>query len=538
MEQTSLRWVIATLVQKVLKGIGLKTIDKQFLFSYILIFIFASVSAVSLYINMDASANTLNMAGAQRMLSQRVAKEALLTTYGVESKATVRKTIARFETVHSALLNGSGKLDIEAVTDPATLKTLNDTWALWERYRNHINRYMADPQQEDLQGIHALAPQVLKTMNKAVGQMAKISNDAAMAQQYLAMATTLGILLLVVLGRMFGMTWLMSHIEELKNHLQAVSKADFSQKLKIADKDNEVGQIFTAYNEMLTQVGNLIENVGNAAGEVSTGTAQMTRDLGLTADGVDRQHMEIDQIASAMNQMSATVQEVSSNSQQAADAASKANAEASSGQRVVQSTQENIRNMAEQVTTAGDVLVKLNEDSAAVGQVLSVITEIAEQTNLLALNAAIEAARAGEQGRGFAVVADEVRTLAQRTQESAKEINETIGKLQTNAENAVSAMTASQEMADTCVNQTSEANEALGRIVEAVTIIAEMNSQIATATEEQKQVSTEMDRNVHSIATVASQTTDTTRQTVDRSTTISGQMEQLHNLVKRFKVQV
>lgn len=536
MERQDFRWYAAMFVQQILRSIGLKTINGQFLFSYILIFIFASVSAVSLYFNMDASANTLNMAGAQRMLSQRVAKEALLTTYGVEQQITVNATITRFEQVHQALLNGSAELDVERVDDPVARRKLEEVGVLWASYKGHLVGYMRNPDASVLESIHGLSPKVLKTMNQAVGLMAERANAATTQQQYLAMATTLGILLLVVLGRMFGLTWLMNHIDELKLHLQAVSKADFSKKLDIQDSGNEIGQIFEAYNEMLQQVGNLIHNVTEAAGQVSSGTAQMRSDLSEAAHGVDQQHMEISQVASAMNQMTATVQEVSNHSQQAADAAQNANEEAYSGKKVVVSTQQNIKDMADQVAHASVTLKKLEDDSNAVGQVLSVITNIAEQTNLLALNAAIEAARAGEQGRGFAVVADEVRTLAQRTQQSITEIRETIERLQFNAKDAVVTMEQSQQMAGLSVEQTTEANNALGRIVEVVNVIVTMNSQIATATEEQKQVSAEMDQNISSIAAAASQTTETTKQTVDTSNTINAQIDQLQSLVKQFQV--
>lgn len=537
MEQTGFRWVIAAIVQKILRSIGLKTIDKQFLFSYVLIFIFASISAVSLYINMDASADSINLAGAQRMISQRVAKEALLTASGIESRSTVEQSIARFEKVHTALMQGNTELGITAVEDPTTRSQLKAVEATWGVYKTNLINYIDSPDQNELLAIKQLAPQVLKTMNTAVGMMAAAANNDAKNQQYLAMFTTLGILFLVVLGRMFGMTWLMVHIEHLKLHLQAVSKADFSRQLEIHDRENEIGEIYIAYNEMLSQVGNLIHSVSQVAGQVSSGTIQMSSDLSHTARGVDEQHMQLSHVASAMNEMTATVQEVSNNAHQAADAADNANKEASKGQSVVISTQDNILEMAQQVSNASSVLEKLQQDSVAVGNVLSVITGIAEQTNLLALNAAIEAARAGDQGRGFAVVADEVRTLAQRTQESTKEIRKTIEALQGNAIEAVSAMQQSQEKAELSVSQTTEANAALGRIVEAVNVIVAMTSQIATATEEQIKVSSEIDNNITSIASVASQTTATTQQTVTTSDTISGEIDQLQSLVQRFKVE-
>ncbi len=530
-----MRQIIARLIQTGLQTIGIRTFDGQFLFSYVLIFLFALTTAASLYLSMEADAGAINMAGAQRMLSQRVAKEALLAAQGVGDRAQVQKTAETFESAHKTLLDGDAKAGITAVSDPAIRAQLENVAGIWQDYKKAILGYVNAADAAGLKALHEQSPVILKEMNAAVMMMEKAANASVRNQQILALAMTGGILLIVVFGRMFGMTCLMGQVEVLKQHLVKVSEGDFSQRLEVEDDHNEIGQMFAAYNRMLTQVGAIITAVETVIEEVGSGTEHVVGSLRETAGGVRQQNSDIDQVATAMNEMAATVQEVAGHAAQAASAAEQASSEAGSGREVVARTVESIDRLARHVEDAAEAMQKLQADSEQVGQVLEVINGVAEQTNLLALNAAIEAARAGEQGRGFAVVADEVRTLAQRSQHSTEEIRTIIERLQSRAREAAAVMERSQTQAREGVSQTKEAGSALKSIVDAVATITDMNTQIATAAEEQSQVAEEMDRNITRIAGVADNTSRLANDTVGEIEGISGQMQELKLLVRKFR---
>ncbi|MCU7922437.1 MAG: methyl-accepting chemotaxis protein, partial [Candidatus Thiodiazotropha sp. (ex Dulcina madagascariensis)] len=269
--------------------------------------------------------------------------------------------------------------------------------------------------------------------------------------------------------------------------------------------------------------------LASAAEETSVVTAQTTA-------GINQQHTETDQIATAINQMNATVHDVAQNAVHAAEATRNADASSEEGKKVVDKTIEAINQLATEVEQAAKVIHELEQETENIGSVLDVIKSIAEQTNLLALNAAIEAARAGEQGRGFAVVADEVRTLAGRTQQSTQEIEEMISRLQTGANKAVQVMETGKTKTLVGVEQAAAAGKALETINAAVESINNMNTQIASAAEEQSSVTEEINRNITNISQVAEQTSSGAAQTAQASDDLARLAEQLKGLVAQFKV--
>ncbi|HEY9199481.1 MAG TPA: methyl-accepting chemotaxis protein, partial [Gammaproteobacteria bacterium] len=280
--------------------------------------------------------------------------------------------------------------------------------------------------------------------------------------------------------------------------LAAIAAGDFSQLIEVYSGD-ELGRIGMSAREIQTRLGKLIgrvrgtsEQLAAAAEELSAVSAETTRD-------VDQELSEAEQVATAMNEMTATIQEVARNAAQASQAAEQAGTQTRAGNQAVKDVISAIRDLAAEISGAGDVIKGLEADSVTIGSVLDVIRGIAEQTNLLALNAAIEAARAGEQGRGFAVVADEVRTLASRTQQSTREIQQMIERLQSGTRGAVDVMDSSRAKAAVTVERAERAGASLADIDRAVTAINDMNHQIATAAEEQGAVANEVNRNIIAI---------------------------------------
>lgn len=321
--------------------------------------------------------------------------------------------------------------------------------------------------------------------------------------------------------------------EMIVSAMHAMSQGDLTYKVNIQGKD-EFAWMCWEYSQGRKGFSSLVKEILGSAGQLATTAEELSTITEQTNSGVLRQQGEIDQVATAMNGMSATVSEVSNNAANAANEAQEADDSAKDGWQVVNTTIETINNLASEVERTSEVIENLKGDSISIGTVLDVIRDIAEQTNLLALNAAIEAARAGEQGRGFAVVADEVRTLASRTQQSTREINDMIERLQNGANQAVSVMKMGCSKAEESVDQAAKAGEALQSITSAVDNIKSMNMQIASAAEEQSATAEEINRNIVNISEVAQDTANGSQQTA--SDKLAKLASSLQTQVGKFKV--
>lgn len=310
---------------------------------------------------------------------------------------------------------------------------------------------------------------------------------------------------------------------------------DLTQRLPDEGK-NEIGSVVDEFNKFVAMLHHLIMDISQTVVQVTGAAKNMSVIAKETFNGVVQQQSETDQIATAVNELSATVEEVAHNTASASEAAQEADNAAHEGMKLVNQMISATGAMALEVEKTSKVINELGGHSENIGAVVDVIRGIAEQTNLLALNAAIEAARAGEQGRGFAVVADEVRSLANRTQQSTEEIQGLIEKLQSEAHNAVEVMEKGRKEAQT----TKELGETAGGALEAITAkvsnIKDMNLQIATASEEQAAVTEEVNRNILSISAVANQTSDGARINEKSCSELLNMTEKLNGMLQGFKV--
>lgn len=325
-------------------------------------------------------------------------------------------------------------------------------------------------------------------------------------------------------------------INELAATINSIEQdSDLTRRVGV-DSNSEIGSIGDALNRMLQRFHNSMREISTSVSQLADASQQMSVTSAHASDGTRRQQAETDRVATAISQMLATVQSVAGHASAAAASAKQADGEASNGNRVVLEAIDVSSELMREVERSAQVIHKVEADSGQIGMVLDVIKDIAEQTNLLALNAAIEAARAGEQGRGFAVVADEVRTLASRTQESAQEIQQVIEQLQVGSAQAAEAMKDAQLQAEESVDKARSAGDSLRVITGEVSTISETNLQIASATEEQSAVVEEINRNITAIKSVLDEAARGTRQTSDASENMTQLATQLQRLVSNFKV--
>jgi len=381
------------------------------------------------------------------------------------------------------------------------------------------------------------------SVDKSDAIVSQIVKDTKLqVEQSVEQAQFLAILVFVIAGVIvLALVYFTSHsiivpIERVYHTINDIRRNnDLSVMIEQTGKD-EITTMTIDFNSLIGDFKNLINEVNTALNTLNVATEHLSESTAATSSGMQEQLHEADMVATAATQMQATIQDISHNTEAAAKKAESTNLSAQQWRNEVDSTVKHIRDLSSSLGNASNVVSQLEKDGETIGSVLDVIRAIADQTNLLALNAAIEAARAGEQGRGFAVVADEVRSLAQRTQESTSEIEGIINTLQQRTQEVVSIMHQCRSQGDESASQAIKAGELLGAITEDVQTIMEMSTQIAVAIDEQSQVASEVNKNVVRIRDIAQDASGHAANNAQTSEEVSEQARVLFTAIDKFKV--
>jgi methyl-accepting chemotaxis protein len=425
----------------------------------------------------------------------------------------------------------------DALSDPGYAAVLGEVVVNVDSFNERLKEYAEQLQQQKQVYLQLVAQieQLLGQVEQALGAQRQAMQAAQRASSALILLAA-ALALLVGLGAALAIS--LAIVRPLKRVIglaERIAAGDLSTRIEI-DRRDEIGQLLGAMQNM---AGNLREMVGRLQGgvtQLSSSAQSLSAVTEQTRQGVNGQKLETDQVATAMSQMTATVHEVARNAEAAAASTEQADRRVDSGSQVVRQTLQRIDQLAGAMDATTASIQRLSQDTQRIDAVLEVIKNVAEQTNLLALNAAIEAARAGEQGRGFAVVADEVRALAKRTQQSTAEIEALIAALREGSRRAVVDMAQSASLVSQTVEDANQTKGALAAIAEAVALIFEMNQQIAAAAEQQTAVAEEINRSVTSIRDIADQSASAMEQTAASSIQLAELGRELQGMAGQFRL--
>ncbi|MCK0546198.1 methyl-accepting chemotaxis protein [Pseudomonas syringae pv. aptata] len=386
-----------------------------------------------------------------------------------------------------------------------------------------------------LEKMTTLGASMLANSNDLITRQNKSRDaDSAKSVTMIAAATALA-LVLSILAAWVITRQITTPLQETLEVVERVASGDLSRNLNV-DRKDELGKLQATIQRMTVSLRELVGGIRDGVTQIASAAEELSAVTEQTSAGVNSQKVETDQVATAMHEMTATVQEVARNAEEASEAAVTADRQARDGERVVNEAIAQIERLASAVGNSSEAMGALKQESDKIGSVLDVIKSVAEQTNLLALNAAIEAARAGEAGRGFAVVADEVRSLAQRTQKSTEEIEALIARLQSGTQQATTVMDSSRELSTSSVELTRRAGGSLESITKTVSAIQAMNQQIAAAAEEQSATAEEINRSIINVRDVSEQTSAASEETAASSVELARLGNHLQVLVSRFTV--
>ncbi len=482
----------------------------------------------------EKNSRAINLAGRQRMLSQKLTKELFAIAHNLNSRSDLDATVALFEKTHRGLLEGDIELGLAPQSDSKVVSQLNKVGTYWNELKSLISS-MQSGSVEIADKIYIQSIVVLKEMNKAVGMIEENAADVGFLKS-MVMAIFLFSFVIAALVYLYIIKNLIKPVREMTEKTSLLSNGNFTADIKIKVSD-EIGIMAQNFNRMKNVISAIIKKIYASTDNLASNTEELSATTGQINSGIDSQTKLTEQSATAVTEISQTIMDVAKNASDASTSAKESVEVAAEAKKAVEDTVSGMLSIAQRVEESASTIEELGKSSKQIGEIISVIEDIADQTNLLALNAAIEAARAGEQGRGFAVVADEVRKLAERTGKATGEISEMIKKIQKDTEISVKSMGDGKEKVEEGVKLAEEAKVSLDKILSASERGFDMVQMIATATEEQSAAIDEVSSSMENVSEISKSSQMSVSQINTATEDLASLANELRELVSWFKIE-